>query len=825
MNTKKMVKAIESYRDSMMSLSDEQLQKKTESFLNRIAMGISLDALLPEAFAVVREAGRRVLGMEAYTVQLMSGVELYKGRIAEQATGEGKTLVAAFPAYLVSLLGDGVHVVTVNDYLAKRDADEIGKIHAFLGRSVGCVLHDMDAMARKAAYGCDITYVTNMELGFDYLRDNMAMRADDVVQRDLYYAIIDEADSVLIDEARTPLIISGSSGKSMELYQICDYLVKQMVCGTTSGELTKMDIMNGKSVEESGDFIVNEKDRIVYLTEDGIAKVERAFSLKNFSDEDNLEIQHHMMIALKANNLMQKDVDYVVKDDTVFIVDEFTGRIMPGRRFSDGLHQAIEAKERVPIQKESRTLATITYQNFFNKYKRKCGMTGTAKTEEKEFRMIYGMKVVQIPTNRPLQRVDALDKVYLTKKAKYKAIVDAVREYHGKGQPVLVGTVSIEVSELLSKMFLAKCIEHEVLNAKNHEREADIIAQAGQHGAVTIATNMAGRGTDIKLDEDAREAGGLVVIGTERHESRRIDNQLRGRSGRQGDPGMSQFYISLEDDLMRLFGGEKASQMFRTVGVQEMDVLTHKSLANMVATAQRKIEGNNYGIRKNLMDFDEVNHQQREAVYRLRRSVLCKSDLQDYLQQVMQDVAYDLVEHYCSGRTQTLWDMTGLFLELDDLSPSDALMSVSSQVPKSVKNKSFLVESIYRAILSSYRCKRADFDLEQWSEIEHIAVLKAIDNRWELELNNLEQIRQGIGFMGYGQKDPVVEYKMQAYALYEIMVSELHKLMVRMLLHAHIVCPSGMSVDKVEQIAHEDDIVLESMSDAVGAAKREDLVE
>lgn len=783
MNVKRTVKKIESYRDRMMCLSDEELKAKTQDFRNRIAMGISLDTLLPEAFATVREAGRRVLGMEAYPVQLMSGIEIYLGNISEQKTGEGKSLVAAAPSYLMALTGNGVHVVTVNDYLAKRDASEIGQIHNFLGLTVGCVLSGMETAERKSAYGCDITYVTNTELGFDYLRDNMAMSADKVVQRGLHYAIIDEVDSILIDEARTPLIISGSAGKSMELYTICDYLARYMMRGETSGELTKMDIINGKEIVETGDFIVNEKDRLVYLTEAGTNKVERAFALKNFADDDNVEIQHHMILALKAHHLMHRDVDYVVKDDEVMIVDEFTGRIMPGRRYSDGLHQAIEAKEHVTIQKESRTLATITYQNFFNKYEKKAGMTGTAKTEEKEFRTIYGMKVIQIPTNKPVIRVDDDDNVYLTKAAKYAAIVDAVKIYHAKGQPVLVGTVSIEVSELLSEMLKKEGVKHEVLNAKQHEREAEIVALAGRHGAVTIATNMAGRGTDIKLDDEAKAAGGLVIIGTERHESRRIDNQLRGRAGRQGDPGLSRFYISLEDDLLRLFGGDRTATMFKNIGVQETDVLKHRSLSKVVESAQKKIEGNNYGTRKNLLDFDEVNNQQRDAVYELRRKILHHKNLRDDIERIINDTAEDLVYQYCSSAKIKDWDFEGLRTELCDLIPAHMEFHINTDC----RRRKDLIASVQETMMSVYKMKQTEFSTEQWTEVERIAMLRSIDAKWMQELDDLEQTKQGINLMSYGQKDPVVEYKMQAYTLYEHMVLEIHKSMLRMLFHAHIV--------------------------------------
>lgn len=785
MNIKKIVKQIESYRDQMMSLTNDELRAKTDEFKSRYdeKKKNSLQKLLPEAFAVVREASRRVLGMEPYPVQLMGGIVLCNGQIAEMKTGEGKTLVAAMPSYLMALTGKGVHVVTVNEYLAQRDAAEIGQIHEFLGLTVGCSLSGMNKAQKREAYACDITYVTNSELGFDYLRDNMVMHLENTVLRGLHYAIIDEVDSILIDEARTPLIISGPVTKSMELYSLCNHMATQLVQGETSGELTKMDVLNGKEVEESGDYIVNEKEQRVYLTEAGTRKVEKFFSLKNFADDDNVEIQHHMMIALKAHSLMHKDVDYVVKDGAVLIVDEFTGRIMDGRRYSDGLHQAIEAKEGVEIQQESQTLATVTYQNFFNKYECKSGMTGTAMTEEKEFRNIYHMDVVQIPTNKPILREDADDYVYLTKDAKYKAIVAAVQKYHAKGQPILVGTVSIEVSELLSNMLKKVGIKHEVLNAKQHEREAEIVALAGQYGAVTIATNMAGRGTDIKLDEKAKAAGGLVIIGTERHESRRIDNQLRGRSGRQGDPGFSRFYISLEDDVLRLFGGEKTLNMFRHMGVDENKPLCHNSLSKVIESSQRKIEGNNYGIRKNLLDFDEVNNQQREAVYAKRKLLLENTNMHEDSLRIIEDVMYDLVYKYCLEKSSEKWDLAGLESELRSIIPYDISLSDCG----SVKRKNDLAKAITAKVKQLYAKHQVNNTDEENRHIERIAMLRAIDSKWQQELDDLEQTRQGIGLMGYGQKDPVVEYKMQAYELYENMVDAIHQLFVYLVFHAKIV--------------------------------------
>ena len=623
------VDKVESYRDQMVALSDDELKAKTKEYKERLDKGETLDDLLPEAFATVREAARRVLGMEHYRVQIIGGIILHQGRIAEMKTGEGKTLVSTLPAYLNALEGKGVCIVTVNDYLAKRDSEWMGKVHEFLGLTVGVVLNDMDNDERREAYNCDITYITNNELGFDYLRDNMVIYKEQLVQRDLHYAIIDEVDSVLIDEARTPLIISGQSGKSTKLYEACDILAQQMKRGEDVPEYSKMDAIMGIEQEESGDFIVNEKDKVVNLTQEGVHKVEQFFHIENLADPDNLEIQHNIILALRAHYLMFRDQDYVVKDDQVMIVDEFTGRIMPGRRYSDGLHQAIEAKEHVKVKRESKTLATITFQNFFNKFDKKAGMTGTALTEEKEFRDIYGMDVIEIPTNRPIARIDHQDAVYKTKKEKFKAVVEEVKKAHEKGQPVLVGTITIETSELISGMLKREGIQHTVLNAKFHELEAEIVAQAGQHGAVTIATNMAGRGTDIKLDDDAKAAGGLKIIGTERHESRRIDNQLRGRSGRQGDPGESQFFISLEDDLMRLFGSEKLMSVFTALGVPEGEQIQHKMLTSAIEKAQEKIEYNNYGIRKNLLEYDQVNNDQREIIYSERRKVLNGDSMRD----------------------------------------------------------------------------------------------------------------------------------------------------------------------------------------------------
>ncbi|MCI6868137.1 MAG: preprotein translocase subunit SecA, partial [Lachnospiraceae bacterium] len=739
----------------------------------------------PEAFATVREAAKRVLNMEHYRVQLIGGIILHQGRIAEMRTGEGKTLVSTLPAYLNALTGEGVHIVTVNDYLAHRDAEWMGKVHEFLGLTVGCVLNSMNNDERREQYACDITYITNNELGFDYLRDNMVIYKEQLVQRDLVYAIIDEVDSVLIDEARTPLIISGQSGKSTKLYEVCDILARQLERGEASGEVTKMTAIMGEEITETGDFIVNEKDKIVTLTEQGVHKVEKFFQIENFSDPENLEIQHNVDLALRAHNLMFRDQDYVVKDDQVMIVDEFTGRIMPGRRYSDGLHQAIEAKEHVKVKRESKTLATITFQNFFNKYKKKSGMTGTALTEEKEFRDIYGMDVVEIPTNRPVQRIDMDDAVYMTKKEKYKAVVEAVKEAHAKGQPVLVGTITIEVSELLSGLLKREGIQHKVLNAKFHELEAEIVADAGIHGAVTIATNMAGRGTDIKLDEEARAAGGLKIIGTERHESRRIDNQLRGRSGRQGDPGESRFYISLEDDLMRLFGSEKMMKVFQSLGVEEGEQIEHKMLSSAIEKAQMKIESNNFGIRKNLLEYDQVNNEQREIIYAERRRVLNGESMRDSIFKMITDISDNVVE-MCFGESNDRdeWDLK----ELNSvLLPTIPMKAITADDIKDITNKNELKQYIKEHAVKLYEMKEAEFaEPEQIRELERVILLKVIDRKWMDHIDDMDQLRQGIGLQAYGQKDPLVEYKMSAYEMFDAMTSAIQEDTVRLLFHVRV---------------------------------------
>ena len=779
-----LVKKIEDLRPEMQKLTDEELRGKTREFKKRLEEGATLDDLLPEAFATVREAAKRVLGMEHFEVQLIGGIVLHQGRIAEMKTGEGKTLVATLPSYLNALEGKGVHVVTVNDYLAKRDAEEMGQVHRFLGLTVGVVLNDMKPEERRAAYNCDITYVTNNELGFDYLRDNMVIYKEQLVQRDLHYCINDEVDSILIDEARTPLIISGQSGKSTKLYEVCDILAQQLERGEASHEMTKMAAIMGEEVIETGDFVVNEKDKIVNLTEQGVKKVEKFFNIENLADPENLEIQHNIILALRAHNLMHRDQDYVVKDDEVMIVDEFTGRIMPGRRYSDGLHQAIEAKEHVKVKRESKTLATITFQNFFNKYDKKGGMTGTALTEEKEFRDIYAMDVVEIPTNKPVQRKDLDDAVYMTKKEKFNAVVQSVKEAHEKQQPVLVGTITIETSELISRMLKREGIPHNVLNAKFHELEAEIVAQAGQAGAVTIATNMAGRGTDIKLDDVSRAAGGLKIIGTERHESRRIDNQLRGRSGRQGDPGESRFYISLEDDLMRLFGSERLMKVFTSLGVAENEQIEHKMLSNAIEKAQEKIEFNNFGIRKNLLDYDQVNNEQREIIYKERRQVLDGENMRDAIYKMITDIVDNAVDMCFSEDVDSEeWDLNEFNSVLRQIIPIEPLTAEKVKGKKKNEMKHLIKEEAVKL----YEAKESEFpEPEQLRELERVILLKSIDSKWMDHIDDMEILRQGIGLTAYGQRDPVVEYKMAAFDMFNSMITSIQEDTVRMLYHVHV---------------------------------------
>ena len=780
-----LVDKVESYREAMGALSDEELKNKTKEYKERLENGETLDDLLPEAYATVREAAKRVLGMEHYRVQIIGGIILHQGRIAEMKTGEGKTLVSTLPAYLNALEGKGVCIVTVNDYLAKRDSEWMGQVHEFLGLKVGVVLNEMTNDERRDAYNCDITYVTNNELGFDYLRDNMVIYKEQLVQRGLHFAIIDEVDSVLIDEARTPLIISGQSGKSTRLYEACDILACQMKRGEDMPEYSKMDAIMGVEQEETGDFIVNEKDKVVSLTQDGVKKVEQFFKIENLADPENLEIQHNIILALRAHNLMFRDQDYVVKDDQVMIVDEFTGRIMPGRRYSDGLHQAIEAKEHVKVKRESKTLATSTFQNFFNKFEKKAGMTGTALTEEKEFRDIYGMDVVEIPTNRPIARIDHHDVVYKTKNEKYKAVVEEVVKSHEKGQPVLVGTINIDTSELISGMLKREGIPHTVLNAKFHEKEAEIVAGAGQHGAVTIATNMAGRGTDIKLDDESKAAGGLKIIGTERHESRRIDNQLRGRSGRQGDPGESQFFISLEDDLMRLFGSEKLMDIFNALGVPEGEQIQHKMLTSAIEKAQKKIEGNNFGIRKNLLEYDQVMNDQREIIYKERRRVLDGENMRDAIFKMITDRVENCVDTCISSDIpKEEWDLNELNQLILSMIPMQA---VTPEDVDSVKNNKELKHLLKERAVKLYEAKETEFpEPEQFRELERVVLLKVIDRKWMDHIDDMDQLRQGIGLQAYGQRDPLVEYKMVGYDMFGAMTSAIAADTVRMLFHVQL---------------------------------------
>ena len=779
------VDKIESLEPEFEALTDAELRGKTIEFKKRLADGETLDDILPEAYATVREAGKRVLNMRHFRVQLIGGVILHQGRITEMRTGEGKTLVSTLPAYLNALEGKGVHVVTVNDYLAKRDAEWMGQIHEFLGLTVGVILNDMDSDERRAAYNCDITYATNNELGFDYLRDNMVIYKEKLVQRDLHYAIIDEVDSVLIDEARTPLIISGQSGKSTRLYEACDILARQLTRGTAK-EMTKMDYMMGEDDEETGDFVVNEKEKVVTLTADGVHRVEKFFGLENLADPENLEIQHNMDLALRAHNLMFRDKDYVVQDDKVVIVDEFTGRIMPGRRFSDGLHQAIEAKEHVKVKRESKTLATITFQNFFNKYKKKSGMTGTALTEEKEFRDIYGMDVVEVPTNLPIARVDHNDAVYKTRAGKLHAVCDDIEESHKAGQPVLVGTITIEASEELSALLKKRGIPHKVLNAKFHELEAEIVADAGQMGAVTIATNMAGRGTDIKLGEGVKELGGLKIIGTERHESRRIDNQLRGRAGRQGDPGESRFFISLEDDLMRLFGSERMMTIFNSLGIEDNEQIQHKSLSNAIERAQKKIESNNFGIRKNLLEYDQVNNDQREIIYKERRKVLDGESMRDTIYSMITEIVENTVNSVIGDDQEVEnWDIRELNDMLVPVIPVEPVELDTNELEG--LGKKGLIQKLKEEATQLYESKEAEFpEAEQLREIERVILLKVIDRKWMDHIDDMDQLRQGIGLQSLGQKDPLLEYKFQGFDMFEAMTDAIRVDTVRALMHVKI---------------------------------------
>ncbi len=779
------VDKIEALEPEMEKLTDEELKNKTPEFKNRLKKGETLDDILPEAYAVVREAAKRVLGMRHYRVQLLGGIILHQGRITEMRTGEGKTLVSTLPAYLNALEEKGVHIVTVNDYLAKRDAEWMGQIHEFLGLKVGVILNGVDNDERRVAYACDITYATNNELGFDYLRDNMVIYKEQLVLRDLHYAIIDEVDSVLIDEARTPLIISGQSGKSTKLYEACDILARQLNRGE-SKELTKMDALMKEEIQETGDFVVNEKDKNVNLTEEGVHKVERFFSIENLADPENLEIQHNIILALRAHNLMFRDQDYVVKEDQVLIVDEFTGRIMPGRRYSDGLHQAIEAKEHVKVKRESKTLATITFQNFFNKYAKKSGMTGTALTEEKEFREIYGMDVIEVPTNLPVARVDFQDAVYKTKKEKLDAVVDDIIESYNIKQPVLVGTITIEASEELSEYLKKKGIPHKVLNAKFHELEAEIIADAGQSGAVTIATNMAGRGTDIKLGEGVTGLGGLKIIGTERHESRRIDNQLRGRAGRQGDPGQSRFYISLEDDLMRLFGSERLMSIFNSLGMPDGEQIEHKMLSSAIEKAQTKIENNNYGIRKNLLEYDRVNNEQREIIYAERRRVLDGESMRDAIYKMITDTIERKMGTCISDeQLPEEWDLEELNQLLLPIIPLKTI-SISEDKLKHIK-KAELMQELKEEAVKVYEEKETEFlEPEHLREVERVILLRVIDRKWMDHIDDMDQLRQGIGLQAYGQRDPLIEYKFSGFEMFDEMTESISEDTVKALMHVRI---------------------------------------
>ena len=801
-----LVKKIEDLRPEMQKLTDEELRSKTREFKKRLDEGATLDDLLPEAFATVREAAKRVLGMEHFEVQLIGGIVLHQGRIAEMKTGEGKTLVATLPSYLNALEGKGVHVVTVNDYLAKRDADEMGQVHRFLGLTVGVVLNDMKPEERREAYNCDITYVTNNELGFDYLRDNMVIYKEQLVQRDLHYCIIDEVDSILIDEARTPLIISGQSGKSTKLYEVCDILAQQLERGEASHEMTKMAAIMGEEVIETGDFVVNEKDKIVNLTEQGVKKVEKFFNIENLADPENLEIQHNIILALRAHNLMHRDQDYVVKDDEVMIVDEFTGRIMPGRRYSDGLHQAIEAKEHVKVNRESKTLATITFQNFFNKYKKKAGMTGTAMTEDKEFMDIYGMDVVEIPTNKPMIRVDHEDAIYMTKKEKLNAVINDIVESHKKGQPVLVGTINIDTSEEVSELLSKRGIKHNVLNAKFHELEAEIVSHAGERGAVTIATNMAGRGTDIKLEDGVAELGGLKIIGTERHESRRIDNQLRGRAGRQGDPGESKFYLSLEDDLMRLFGSERMMGVYKALKIPEGEEIQHKTITKQIEKAQKKIENNNFGIRRNLLDYDQVNNDQREVIYAERRRVLNGESMRDVVYKMIKDVVADDVNMVAGEQPLKELNLVELNESLRRKIPLEPITLTDEEKEKN--DKEALISRLQDEAMKVYHKKEKDFNEfakvnvpeegvelgeedaaifnDGIREVERVILLKVIDSKWMNHIDDMDQLRESIGLQSYAQKDPVVQYKFLGYDMFEEMTKNIRHDTVGALMHVQI---------------------------------------
>ncbi|GAB6169245.1 preprotein translocase subunit SecA [Clostridium carnis] len=758
---------IEALDESMQKLSDEELKAKTDEFKKRIANGESLEHILPEAFAVCREASSRVLGMKHYRVQLIGGMVLHQGRIAEMRTGEGKTLVATLPLYLNALTGNGVHLVTVNDYLAKRDQEWMGQLYSFLGLTSGCIVHDLTSDQRREAYGADITYGTNNEFGFDYLRDNMVVYKEERVQRGLNFAVVDEVDSILIDEARTPLIISGAGEKSTKFYSVADNFVKQLLA--------------------ERDFTIDEKANAVMLTDEGVQRAERAFGIENYADAEHLELQHYITQALKANYSMKIDKDYMVKDGQVIIVDEFTGRLMEGRRYSDGLHQAIEAKEGVKIERESKTLATITFQNYFRMYKKLSGMTGTALTEENEFREIYALDVIEIPTHRPIARLDNTDLIYKNTIGKYNAIIEEIAKSNKKGQPVLVGTVSIEKSEILSALLKKRGIKHQVLNAKYHEQEAEIISHAGEFGMVTIATNMAGRGTDIKLGEGVVEAGGLKIIGTERHESRRIDNQLRGRSGRQGDPGESTFFISLEDDLMRIFGSEKIQGLMEKLGLEDDEAIDHKMVSKALENAQRKVEGNNFDIRKNLIGYDDVMNMQREVIYRQRTEVLEGKDLKEQIQGMISEVVSDSVSAHLDGSEENYEEELGKLIKyLEDICLPHGRVTVEELA--SLSNDE-IKEKLTSILMEIYNSKELEFGEERLREIERVVLLRTVDQKWMTHIDNMDHLKQGIGLRAYKQLDPTQAYQMEGSAMFEEMIEGIKIDTVKFLFHIQMEKP------------------------------------
>ncbi|ENJ9654927.1 preprotein translocase subunit SecA [Clostridium botulinum] len=780
------VNKIESLDEKMQSLKDEDFKLKTEEFKSRLEKGEKLDDILPEAFALVREAAHRTIGLKHYKEQLIGGVVLHQGRIGEMKTGEGKTLVATLPAYINALTGKGVHIVTVNDYLAKRDRDLMAPVYEFLGLKVGVILHNLNNEERQEAYGSDITYGTNSEFGFDYLRDNMVVYKEERVQRKLNFAIVDEVDSILIDEARTPLIISGQGEKSTEFYKVADYFTKSLIA--------------------EKDFTIDEKANSAMLTDEGVNKAENFFKVDNYADAENMEIQHHVVQALKANYLMKKDKDYMIKDGEILIVDEFTGRAMEGRRYSDGLHQAIEAKEGVRVERESKTLATITYQNYFRMYNKLSGMTGTAQTEENEFREIYGLDVIVIPTHEPIARIDNADVVYKTEKGKFKAIVNEIVERYKKGQPMLVGTVSIEKSEMLSSMLKKKGVPHQVLNAKYHEKEADIISHAGEYGMVTIATNMAGRGTDIKLTKEAEEAGGLMIIGTERHESRRIDNQLRGRSGRQGDPGESRFFVSLEDDLMRIFGSERMQGIVDKLGLGEDEAIESKMVSSAIESAQKKVEGNNFDIRKTLLQYDDVINKQREIIYKQRSEVLEGEDLKDQIGDMIRDVIYTAVNSHISGVEEEFeTELQNLVNYLEDICLPKGVVNV-----KEISNLSDeeIKEKLLKAIENIYSHKEKEIGEEQIREIERVILLRVVDTKWMDHIDDMDHLKQGIGLRAYRQQDPVQAYQFEGSEMFEEMIYNIKVDTVRYLFHVEVEkAPEREKVAKETSTNYDEDSV------------------